>query len=153
MTLDTVLDKRMIGPLTEPSPRVDDIMLISEVAAAVGLEPKTIRFYERAKLVTPRRHGRFRIFRSSDLARLQGIKKLRQYGLPLSTIRLILKTEGDLTLETVNSPNVQVLLAGHLEEMNRKHEFFGEQIADLTTRLDFAKSTEASISRSDLTKI
>ena len=139
MTLDKIFDFGATNRPTEQVFGVDDIMLISEVAAEVGLEPKTIRFYERAKLVNPKRHGRFRIFRSKDLARLQGIKKLRQYGLPLSTMRSILKTEGDLTLETVNSPNIQALLTHHLEEMKRKHEFFQEQIADLRTRLDGAK--------------
>jgi DNA-binding transcriptional MerR regulator len=117
----------------------DDVMLISEVAIEVGLEPKTIRFYERARLVEPRKHGRIRIFRGKDVARLHGIKKLRQYGISLSTMRSILAREGDLTLETVNSPEVQKLLALHLVEMNRQSEFIQEQIADLKTRLDIAR--------------
>lgn len=131
----------------------DDVMLISEVAAQVGLEPKTIRFYERAKLVNPKKHGRIRIFRGKDLARLLGIKKLRQYGVPLSAMRLILRTEGDLTLETVNSPNVQVLLRHHLEEMNRKQEFIQEQIADLKTRLNYASTANVMADGETVPKI
>ena len=116
----------------------DDVMLISEVAVEVGLEPKTIRFYERARLIEPKKHGRIRIFRSRDVARLHGIKKLRQYGISLSTMRSIIAREGDLTLATVNSPEVQKLLVLHLVEMNRQSEFIQEQIADLKTRLEMA---------------
>ncbi len=116
--------------------RINDVMLISEVATEVGLEPKTIRFYERAKLVSPKKHGRIRIFRSQDVARLLAIKKLRQYGVGLSTIRSIIQTEGDLTLDTVHSPAVQKLLAQQLVEMNRKQQFMQEQIADLQNRLE-----------------
>ena len=121
---------------TEIPVSVNDVMLISEVAAEVGLEPKTIRFYERAKLVSPKKHGRIRIFRSQDVARLLGIKKLRQYGVALAAIRSIIQAEGDLTLDTVNSPAVQKLLTDQLVEMNRKHQFMQEQIADLENRLE-----------------
>jgi DNA-binding transcriptional MerR regulator len=123
----------------EASAENDDVMLISEVAAAVGLEPKTIRFYERARLVEPKKHGRIRIFRGKDLARLIGIKKLRQYGISLSTMRSILASEGDLTLASVHSPEVQKLLMRHLVEMNRQSEFIQVQIADLKARLGRAE--------------
>lgn len=113
-----------------------DVMLISEAAVEVGLEAKTIRFYERAKLVNPEKHGRIRIFRLDDLARLHAIKKLRQFGVPLSVIRSIIRSEGELTLSTVNSPNVQKILTHYLEEMNRKQVFIQLQITDLKMRLE-----------------
>ena len=140
MTLHELSNFATINKKRELEASANDVMLISEVAAEVGLEPKTIRFYERAKLINPKKHGRIRIFRSKDLARLLVIKKLRQYGLPLASIRSIIRTEGDLTLEIVNSPNVQELLGHHLVEMNRRQEFIQEQIVDLKTRLDCAKA-------------
>lgn len=126
----------------ESALRTSDVMLISEAAAEVGLEPMTIRFYERAELVSPEKHGRIRIFRSHDLARLHAIKKLRQFGVPLSVMHSIIKSEGDLTLSTVNSPNVQKILTHYLEEMNRKQRFMQLQITDLKSRLEGAEPTD-----------
>jgi DNA-binding transcriptional MerR regulator len=112
-----------------------DIMLIGEVAAHVGLEPKTIRFYERAKLLFPRKHGRIRIYRQYDVDNLLGIKKLRQYGIPIAKIRSILKNEGSLSLAIISSEPMQQTLQLHLEEMRKKHIQFLEQMEDLRDRL------------------
>jgi DNA-binding transcriptional MerR regulator len=112
-----------------------DIMLIGEVAVHVGLEPKTIRFYERAKLLFPRKHGRIRIYRQNDVDNLFGIKKLRQYGIPIAKIRSILKDEGSLSLATISSEPMQQTLQQHLEEMRKKHIQFLEQMEDLRGRL------------------
>jgi len=35
-------------------------LFIGELAKLTGTDPKTIRFYERAELISPPRHGRFR---------------------------------------------------------------------------------------------
>ena len=120
----------------------EEVMLIGEVAVVVGLEPKTIRFYERVELVNPEKHGRIRIFRKKDVARLMAIKKLRQYGFSIAGIRKILKTEGDLTMETVGSPSVQKLLADRLEEMKLKSEFMQEQIAELSSRIGVSNTNQ-----------
>jgi DNA-binding transcriptional MerR regulator len=112
-----------------------DIMLIGEVAIHVGLEPKTIRFYERVKLLFPRKHGRIRIYRQNDVDNLFGIKKLRQYGISIAKIRSILNEEGSLSLATISSEPMQQILQLHLEEMRKKHIQFLEQMDDLKSRL------------------
>jgi DNA-binding transcriptional MerR regulator len=72
----------------------DGVFLISELAAAVGLEPKTIRYYESEGLLVPTRHGRFKFYQQKDVDQLHVIKKLRQYGFSIEKLRSILALEG-----------------------------------------------------------
>jgi DNA-binding transcriptional MerR regulator len=137
-----------IASLSENQSVAIDIMLISEVAAVVGLEPKTIRFYERAKLLSPRRHGRIRIYRRNDVDNLLGIKKLRQYGVAISKIRTILQDEGNLSLATLSSEPMQNILQLHLEDMRKKHIFFLEQMEDLKSRLQQKHAATTSAEQS-----
>jgi DNA-binding transcriptional MerR regulator len=106
-------------------------MLISEVAALSGLEPKTIRFYERAKLVTPKRHGRMRIYRAPELDRLRLIKQLRAFDVPIARIRDLLKDQESLSLTGTISSFARNLLAKHLEEMQVRYSQIQEHILEL----------------------
>jgi DNA-binding transcriptional MerR regulator len=72
----------------------DGIFLISELAAAVGLEAKTIRYYESEGLLVPAKHGRFKFYQQKDVDHLLVIKKLRQYGFSIEKLRTILALEG-----------------------------------------------------------
>ncbi|MEO6610147.1 MAG: MerR family transcriptional regulator [Aestuariivirga sp.] len=110
-------------------------MLISEVAALSGLEPKTIRFYERAKLVTPRRHGRMRIYRTPELERLRLIKQLRAFDVPIARIRELLKDQESLSLTGNISSFARDLLAKHLEELQVRYIRIQEHIQELKTML------------------
>lgn len=115
--------------------RLPDIKLIGEVAREIGLEPKTIRFYEKVRLVLPRKHGRLRIFYPEHVDRLLAIKKLREYGLSLAKIRTIILVEGGLGLATFSSPTIRSILAEQLAEMNKHHALVTEHITDLQQRL------------------
>lgn len=112
-----------------------DIMLISEVAALSGLEPKTIRFYERAKLVTPKRHGRMRIYRTPELERLRLIKQLRAFDVPIARIRELLKDQESLSLTGNISSFARELLAKHLEELQFRYVQIQEHIQELKSML------------------
>jgi DNA-binding transcriptional MerR regulator len=84
-------------PTAPAQPRgADGVYLISELSAEVGLEPKTIRFYEREGLVLPTRHGRFKFYSACDVNHLKVIKVLRSYGFPLEKIRALQQLEGTL---------------------------------------------------------
>lgn len=65
--------------------------LIGELAALVGLEGKTVRFYERAGLIEPQRIGRLRLFTNHDVERLRSIKALRECDLPIKCIKALLQ--------------------------------------------------------------
>lgn len=111
-------------------------MLIGEVAALSGLEPKTIRFYERAKLVSPRRHGRLRIYRTPELVRLQLIKQLRSFDVPIARIRDLLKDQESLSLDGDMNAFARELLGNHLQELQARQTQIQEHIRELTGMLN-----------------
>ena len=113
----------------------DCMYFIGELLPIVGFEPKTIRFYEKAGLLSPERHGRIRIYRRKDVLRLRAIKFLREYGMPISKIRSILEIQGDLSIDTITSPFIQKVMAEQLVELNKRHAKLQMQIAELQSKL------------------
>ena len=64
---------------------------ISQLAEELGITPSKIRYYERRKLITPRRSkGQQRIFLKSDRGRLKLILRGTRFGLGLDEIAEIL---------------------------------------------------------------
>ena len=65
---------------------------IGEVAALVGVSPKTIRYYHEVGLLgePERTEAGYRLYTAQDLLRLQRIRRLRALGLPLERIKEIL---------------------------------------------------------------
>jgi MerR family transcriptional regulator/heat shock protein HspR len=66
---------------------------IGDVARSFGLHPQTLRLYERAGLLRPRRSsGNVRRYADDDLDRLNTILKLtRDRGINLAGVEMILK--------------------------------------------------------------
>ena len=68
--------------MTTTQPRASDdprLLRIQEVAAEVGLTPRSIRYYEEIGLLEPaaRSEGAYRLYDESDIARLRFIRGLR----------------------------------------------------------------------------
>ena len=69
-------------------------MKISDVAKQLGLNPKTIRFYEDQGLIAPKRvdseswfsAGKNRVFGQEDLSRLDFVKKARELDFSIKEI-------------------------------------------------------------------
>ena len=59
---------------------------ISELAAEFGITPRSIRFYEDAGLLAPRRVGMARVYARSDRARLALICRGKRLGFSLAEI-------------------------------------------------------------------
>lgn len=66
-------------------------MYISQVANRLGLNPKTLRYYESVGLLNPssRSAGKFRIYTETDLERVEFIRNAQKLGLHLEEIREI----------------------------------------------------------------
>lgn len=111
-TLD--LGNPQIEALTDQS-----VLIIGELARIVGMEPKTIRFYERAGLIAPARQGKFRLFKKSDAERLSVIRALRHLGVPIRTIKVLLSTD---VARDAGAPLTQIdnILKGHFCDLNRR---------------------------------
>ena len=66
-------------------------MRIGELARECGVNPKTIRYYEAFGLLpkATRVPSGHRVYSAKDLQRLQFIRRAKQIGLPLASIRQI----------------------------------------------------------------
>ncbi len=67
-------------------------MRIGELAAATGVDPETIRYYEREALLAPpqRQSNGYRIYGKQQLERLAFIRHCRALDIPLSDIRQLI---------------------------------------------------------------
>jgi DNA-binding transcriptional MerR regulator len=73
-------------------------LLIGELAERVGLDPKTIRYYEQVGLLEApaRSESGYRLYQDSDAERLRFIRGVRRLGFSLGEIReiLVLRDQG-----------------------------------------------------------
>ena len=109
-------------------------LFIGELAKLTGTDPKTIRFYERAELISPPRHGRFRTYLSSDVRRLKNVLTLRRLGVPIAQIReilAILSPEDDV----LASEKAVKLLRDHLDTLRNRHAEISQQIEKTNSAL------------------
>ena len=109
---DNQLDETATPEVDEEASPQDGFLFIGELAKLTGTDPKTIRFYERAELISPPRHGRFRTYLASDVRRLRNVLTLRRLGVPIAQIRDILD---------VLSPEEDVLASGKAISLLRQH--------------------------------
>lgn len=79
------------------------MFLIGNLVDSVGMEPKTIRFYERAGLIKPRRVGTYRVYSSKDVELLKVIKFFRALDMSIKIIRDLLDRHGRLRLDSLPS--------------------------------------------------
>jgi MerR family transcriptional regulator, copper efflux regulator len=97
------------------------VLIIGELARIVGMEPKTIRFYERVGLVSPARQGKFRLFRKADAERLTVVRALRSLGVPIRTIKVLLAPsetdEGGRPADQIDD-----ILKSHFGDLTRRRE-------------------------------
>jgi len=69
---------------------------ITTAAELVGIDPQSLRLYERRGLLEPARtDGGTRRYSADDLERLRRIRELLHAGLNLAGIALVLDLEGD----------------------------------------------------------
>jgi DNA-binding transcriptional MerR regulator len=120
----------------------EHLLLISDVAEKVELEPKTIRFYEKAGLLKPRRLGQLRVFTNSDIEVLLLVKKLRQYGMPIALVREALDLHQQR--EHQGDSRLKKMLSAQLERLTNKHRELAEQIAVLDHTLSAQPGTRAA---------
>jgi DNA-binding transcriptional MerR regulator len=106
-------------------------MFIGELAAETGIDPKTIRFYEREGLLSPPRHGRFRTYMKSDVRRLKDVLTMRRLGVGIAQIRLLIQNNAEI----MNTGLMANVLMNHLEELRAKQTEIAKQIEETTSIL------------------
>lgn len=67
-------------------------MTIGRLAERLGLNPRTLRYYERVELIPPaeRTEGGYRVYSSADEDRIRFIKSAQRLGLTLGEIKEVL---------------------------------------------------------------
>ncbi len=113
---------------------------VGEVAEALGLTPRTIKYYEELGLLRPERtSGNYRSYTERDVERLSRIKRMRAIGLSLATIREALKHESELDRRGARglSPEALRSVLGSLEE---QREVLASRIERM--RRDLAEAEE-----------
>jgi DNA-binding transcriptional MerR regulator len=141
--MDALVDDSSRGALQLNAARGDaeivNFLFIGELSRLVGMTPRAIRFYEREGLITPSRHGRFRVYRSSDQTRLQAISRLRLIGLPIATIRDALHHFLNLTSPEARE-EVRRILASHLASLTaRQAQIQDEQARTMALHEELAQ--------------
>lgn len=106
-------------------------MFIGELAAETGVDPKTIRFYEREGLLSPPRHGRFRTYMNSDVRRLKDVLMMRRLGIGIANIRKMFETSAEIT----NSEQTVSLLLSHLDTLRSRQAEVAKQLEDTSAML------------------
>lgn len=98
---------------------------IGRLSTETGVKIETIRYYERAGLISPplRTSGNYRSYGPKDVARLRFIKRTRDLGFSLEEVRALL----DISVQQDRDCcEIDALASEHLAEVDRK-------IADLTS--------------------
>ena len=104
--------------MAEPSlGRANQLQSIQEVADALGVTTRALRFYEDKGLIDARRAGTMRIYSRRDVARVQLILRGKRLGFSLREIKQFLD---------LYDADPQ-----HVEQMRALAEVCGERIADL----------------------
>jgi DNA-binding transcriptional MerR regulator len=105
----------------------DGFLFIGELAKLTNTDPKTIRFYERAELLSPPRHGRFRTYLASDVKRLKNVLALRKLGVPIAQIRQLFEQIGG-DEDILASGRSVTMLQTHLDLLRNKQAELVQQI-------------------------
>ena len=100
---------------------------IAEVARALGVTPRTLRFYEYRRLIEPQRVAGARLYSRRDIARMQLILRGKRLGFSLAEIEEFL--------------NLYDADPQHLEQMRALAGRCRQRIADLQAQRDALDQT------------
>lgn len=102
-----------------------DFMFIGELAVKLGVNPKTIRYYEREGLLNPARHGKFRIYLKEDVDRLKVILAMRQLGVSIANIKALY----DVNESSESNVEIRKILDGHLDLLSKQLKMTEDQLS------------------------
>jgi MerR family transcriptional regulator, copper efflux regulator len=116
-------------------------MQIGKLAQRSGLTPRTIRYYESLGLLEPsEREGKgFRYYSESELARLQKINTLKELGLSLEEIAIVIPLYFEDSTGLKGKQKVLEILKSHLQETNDKIHALKQFRAELRENIERIK--------------
>ncbi len=116
---------------------------IGEVADAVGLSLRTIRYYEEAELVLPsgRSAGGFRLYTDDDIDRLRLVKKMKPLELTIEEMRDLF-TVRDRLADPATSTRDRT---GLVDRLTMFAELAEERCQRLREQLDIGEALSATL--------
>ena len=118
---------------------------IGELAKALDITPRSIRFYEEQGLLTPLRNGQNRVYEKKDKVRLKLILRGKRLGFSLAET----KTLFDLYDSHQNS---QVQLEAMLRMTREKRDFMRQQLEDIKMLMNELDEVE-NLCKEELTEL
>lgn len=111
--------------------RRDELFQIGELAQAVGLSLKTIRYYDELGIVVPsaRSAGGFRLYTRSDIERFLFIKKFKPLGFPLEAVQELVRLL-DLVRDDSATDDDRARLEGFAQDAEERCVTLRAQLAD-----------------------
>jgi len=106
-------------------------LLISQLAAKVGMAPSALRYYEEAGLLTPaaRTHAGYRLYAHGAVERIKFIQRASALGLKLSEIRLLIELSPRDAMSEQSA--MHALISRKVEETRTKIQELTSRTADL----------------------
>lgn len=116
-------------------------MRIGELARAAGLNPRTLRYYERIGLLTPSRRtdAGYRLYTPEDARRLAFIRRAQRLGLSLRAIAEILAARD---AGTAPCRHVRALAEEQVAEIDRRIAELRRLRGELTRLAERARAVE-----------
>jgi DNA-binding transcriptional MerR regulator len=113
-------------------------MRIGEFAQRAGVTPRTVRYYESLGLLGPsqREGSGFRYYTDVELARLQKINSLKDLGLSLEEIALVIPLYFEDPTGLRGKRKVLEILKAHLQETETKLNALEQFRSDLKANID-----------------
>lgn len=118
---------------------------ISEMSAEFGVTPRTLRFYEAKKLISPARDGTRRLYSRTDRARMKLIQRGKRFGFSLEEIRHLLNLYYIGDGQYTQLAKTYDLAVARLQQMRQQRAELEEAIADLERQLKWGKRVLASL--------
>jgi DNA-binding transcriptional MerR regulator len=129
-------------------------MRIQEVAAATGLTPRSIRYYEEVGLLRPaaRSSGDYRLYDASDLERLRFIRDLRdEAGFSLAEIGQLLEDEEARIRDrerfqaSADTAEKRAIVRGLIGRVDRQVETLEAKVARLREMIESAEARRSHL--------
>jgi DNA-binding transcriptional MerR regulator len=106
---------------------------IGELAAELGISPRTVRFYEAKGLLRPRRVGVNRVYDRRDRARLMLILRGKRLGFSLQEVAEYLDLYDKDPRKLLQVRHLLAKVDDAIADLNRKREDIDATLAELAT--------------------
>ena len=113
---------------------------IGEMCAEFDVTPRTLRFYEDKKLISPLRLGQKRLYQKREIARLKLILTGKRFGLALEEIRELLDMYDLGDQQETQLKAALVVGDKHLKNLKSRQTELNQSIRDLENFMTYCRN-------------